>query len=78
MILKIKKGVIFVCEDGIEDTPIGSIFENAPEEAERIIECGSEVLPAVKDFVDRVSNGSLKPKKAYDEFESILKKHELQ
>jgi hypothetical protein len=75
MILKIKKGVIYSCEPGVEDKPIGSIFENATEEEERLIECGSEVIPAVEEFIKNVNSGTFKPRSVVKEFENILQKY---
>lgn len=72
MKLKIRNGVIYSCEEGLEDKPIGSIFPTASEKEERIIECGSEVLPAVVAFIEKVNTGTLKPRAAVKEFESIL------
>lgn len=75
MILKIKKGVIYACEEGLEDRPIGSIFDTANEEDERIIECGSETVKAVEEFVEEVNSGSFKPRQVVRRFEEILQKY---
>lgn len=75
MILKIKRGVIYACEEGLDDKPIGSLFDNATEEEERLIECGSEVIPAVEQFIAKVNSGTLKPRAIVKEFESILNKY---
>lgn len=75
MSLKIKKGVIYACEEGLEDRPIGSLFETASEEDERIIECGSETVKAVEEFVKQVNSGKFKPRAVVKEFEQILERH---
>lgn len=75
MILKIKKGVIYACIEGFEDKPIGSIFDSATEAEERLIECGSEVVPAVEEFIAKVNSGSFKPRAVVKEFEQILQKY---
>lgn len=75
MNLKIKKGVIYACEEGIEDRAIGSIFDSATEDDERIIECGSEAVAAVEQFVQEVNSGSFKPRSAVKEFEKLLEKY---
>lgn len=75
MILKIKKGVIYSCIEGMEDKPIGSIFDTATEDEERLIECGSEVVPVVEEFIAKVNTGQLKPRAAVKEFELILNKY---
>jgi len=75
MTLKIKKGIIYTCEDGLEDNPIGSLFETATEEEEKIIECGSELLPAVQKFIDDVNSGKFKPRSVVKDLEKILEKH---
>lgn len=74
MIIKIKKGIIYSIEEGVE-TPIGSIFDAVPLEQEREIECAAEVLPAVKDFIEQVNTGTFKPRAAVKKFEQILSKH---
>lgn len=75
MNLKIKKGVIYACEEGLEDRAIGAIFDVASDEDERIIECGSEAIKAVEDFVEQVNSGSFKPRQAVKRFEEILMKY---
>lgn len=74
MILKIKNGVIYSCVDGLEN-PIGTVFPNATDEEERLIKCGSEVVPAVKEFIEKVNKGSFKPRAIVKEFEQILNKY---
>jgi len=76
MTLKIKKdGIIYACEEGLEDRAIGALFPNATEEDERIIECGSEALPAIEKFVEEVNSGSFKPRSVVKEFEQLLLRH---
>jgi hypothetical protein len=75
MKLKIRNGVIYACEEGLEDRPIGSIFDSASEEDERIIECGSETVRAVEEFVAEVNSGSFKPRTVVRRFEEILQKY---
>lgn len=77
MILKIKKGIIYLCEEGLEDNPIGSIFDNVTDETEQIIECGAELLPAVQDFVKAVNSGSFKPRTIVKTLEAILDKYDI-
>lgn len=77
MKLKIKNGIIYACEEfeGSSDRAIGSLFPTATEEDERIIECGSETVKAVEEFIEKVNTGSFKPRAVVKEFESILAKH---
>jgi len=75
MVLKIKKGIIYACEEGMEDRAVGSVFDTASDEDEQLIECGSEILPAVKNFITKVNNGEFKPRAAVKEFEQILLKY---
>lgn len=75
MILRIKKGIIYAIEEGQDERPIGSMFENSTELDERTVECGSEIIPVVEDFIDKVNTGSFKPRSAIKEFEQILKKY---
>lgn len=77
MILKIRKGVIYLCREGMEEEAVGSIFDNATDETERLIECGAEVLPAVQNFIQNVNSGSFKPRTAVKTLEAILEKHEI-
>jgi hypothetical protein len=74
MIIKIRKGVIYACDNGYEE-PIGSIFDSASEEHERTLECAAEALPVVRKFIDDVNSGSFKPRAAVKEFEKVLEKY---
>lgn len=65
---KLIKGVI-ENQDGIV---IGTIREDAPQEDIDTILNSGAVLEKVEDFVEGVETGSLKPKKAYNEFKSVL------
>jgi hypothetical protein len=76
MIIKIRKGIIYASEYGIEQA-IGSIFDSASEEHERTIECAVEALPAVQKFIDDVNSGSFKPRAAVREFEKVLEKYAI-
>jgi len=76
MTLKIKKdGIIYACEEGFEDRAIGTLFPNATEEDERIIECGSEAIPIVEEFIEKVNSGKFTPKTVVKEFEQLLLRH---
>lgn len=75
MILRIKKGIIYACEDGLEDRPLGSVFDTATEEDEKLIECGSELLPVVEKFVSDVNSGKFKPRAVVKDLERVLEKH---
>lgn len=76
MTLKIKKdGVIYACEEGVEDRAIGALFPNATEEDERTIECGSEALPVIEQFIEKVNTGKFTPKTVVKEFEQLLLRH---
>jgi hypothetical protein len=77
MILKIKKGVIYACEEGFDDRPIGAIFDDATEDDERLIECGSEIVPIVEEFVEKVNKGTFKPRAVVKELEIILSKYAI-
>lgn len=75
MKLKIKNGVIYSVSEFGEDCAIGTLFPNATEEDERIIECGSEILPEVEEFIEKVNKNEFKPRAAVKAFEQILAKH---
>lgn len=75
MKLKIKQGVIYACAEGFDDRAIGTLFPIATEEDERIIECGSEVLPKVEEFIEKVNTGKFTPKTVVKEFEQLLLRH---
>ena len=77
MILKIEKGVIYAYEEGFEKIAIGSMFDNSMHEHEKLIECGTELIESVKEFVSDVKTGSLKPKTAVNKFELTLEKYGL-
>lgn len=72
MILKIRNGIIYSDEGEIIGTLVG---DNA--EAERVIELGSEAVPAIENFVEMVNSGSFKPRTAVKTFEAILEKHAI-
>ncbi len=73
MKLKIKNNEVRD-ENGI----IVAILTNASnEDVERTIELGSEVIPVVEEFVDGANNNKFKPKKAFDQFERLIEKHEI-
>lgn len=75
MRIKIRQGVIYVCDEGLEDRPIGTIFPNATEQDERIIECGSEAVIAIEEFVKEVNSGTFKPRTVTRRFEQLLERH---
>jgi len=75
MTIKIKKGVIYSCEEGIEDKPIGAIFDTATDLEESTLECAVEALPAVKNFIEEVNSGTFKPRSLVKSLEQILDKH---
>lgn len=75
MKIRIKDGIIYAIQEGVDEKAIGSMFPTSTFQEERIIECGSDVLPVVEDFIKEVNSGTLKPKKATDRFEAILKAH---
>lgn len=76
MLIKIdRKGIIYALEEGQEDRAIGSLFDNAEYPEERVIECGSEILPVVEDFIQEVNSGVFKPRASVKRFEEILKKY---
>lgn len=76
MTIRVKMGVIYVCQDGFEDKAIGSVFDNASFEEIKAIECGSDILPVVQEFISDVNSGSMKPRSAVKEFERILMKYD--
>ena len=75
MTIKVKKGVIYSCEEGLEDKPIGAIFDSATEEEESTMECAFEALPAIKTFIDDVNSGSFKPRSVVKGLEQILDRY---
>ena len=72
MKLIIRNGIIYD-EDGI---PQGSINEDY--NLNRAIEAGSEAVEAIKKFVDQVNHGSFKPRTVVKEFESLLRKYDIE
>ena len=68
MILRIRNGNIVDDQDNI----IAYMAGDFPYQ-ERVIELGSDIIPAVEEFIANVNSGSLKPKKAVKAFEKILK-----
>lgn len=76
MILKIRNGIIYVSEEGI-DRAIGTILDGVEELPEKTIECGSEIIPAVQNFIKEVNSGSFKPRKIVKELEDILHKYAI-
>ena len=73
MKLKVKNGVIYDMED---DTIKGTVSDDSFE-IQRVIECGSEALPAIEEFIRDVNSGSFKPRTAVKKFENLLEKYEL-
>lgn len=73
MKLKVKNGIIYDMED---ETIKGTISDDSFE-VQRVIECGSEALPAIQEFVEEVNSGSFKPRTAVKRFEKLLEKYEL-
>lgn len=71
MKLKVKNGIIYNMED---NTIIGTLSTDS-DEAERVIECGSEVLPIVEKFVEDQNNGTFKPRATMKQFELLLEKY---
>ena len=45
---------------------------------EKTIECGSEAVEAIKDFVGKINSGSFKLRSAVKEFEKLLDKYDIQ
>lgn len=72
MRLKIRNGIIYNLED---DRIMGTISDDSPE-VERIIECGSEAVPAIEEFVENVKRGKFHPKKQVKAFEDLLNKYQ--
>jgi hypothetical protein len=73
MKLKVKNGVIYDMED---ETIKGTVSDDSFE-VQRVIECGSEALPAIEEFVAEVNSGSFKPRTAVKKFEKLLEKYEI-
>lgn len=45
------------------------------EEVERVVEFGSEAVPAVEKFIDEVNSGSFKPRSVVKRFEEIANRY---
>lgn len=73
MKLKVKNGVIYDMED---NTIKGTVSDDSFE-IQRVIECGSEAIPAIEEFVADVNSGIFKPRTAVKKFEQILEKYEI-
>lgn len=71
MRLKIRNGFILNEDDVI----IGTLTDAATYEEERIIEMGSEAIPAIEEFIASVNSGKFKPRTAVREFEKIIEKY---
>lgn len=76
MQIKVKDRIIYAIDEGIEK-PIGTLLESASEFEEKIIECGSEIIPAVENFMAEVNSGKFKPRALVKEFEKILFKYAI-
>lgn len=73
MKLKVKNGVIYDLED---DTIKGTVSDDSFE-IQRVIECGSEALPAIEEFIREVNSGSFKPRMTVRKFEQLLEKYSI-
>lgn len=70
MKLKIRGGIIY--------DEVGRIVGTAPDvspEVERTIECGSEAIAEVENFVAEVNSGKWRPRAAIRKFEQLLEKY---
>ena len=70
MKLKIRNGIIYNADT---DETIGTIGDS--EEAERIIELGSEAVPEIERFIAEVRSGTFKPRMVTRRFEALLEKY---
>lgn len=75
MKIKIKDGFFYRVEEDKDPVIIGVCTDDLTEIDERIIECGTETLPAVEKFIENVNNGNYKPRTAVKELEKILEKY---
>ncbi len=75
MTIKVRKGVIYSVDETGDEKPIGAIFDTATDLEEKTVECAIEALPAVKQFIDDVNTGTLKPRSTVKAFEQILDKY---
>lgn len=76
MKIKIRKNEIWRIEENDEETLIGILTDEANALDEKIIQCGSEAVPAIEKFIQDVNSGSFKPRTAVKEFEQIIYKYE--
>lgn len=77
MRLKIKNNEIWRIDESGEEKLIGILTDDANETDERIIQCGSEAVPAVESFINQVNSGKFKPKTVVKEFERIINKYSI-
>lgn len=73
MKLKVKNGIIYDLDD---DTIKGTVSDDSFE-VDKVIECGSEAIPAIEEFVREVNSGTFKPRLAVKRFEKLLEKYEI-
>lgn len=71
MKLKIRNGMVWNEDDRV----IAVLTEDATEQDERTIELGSEAVPAIEEFIEKVNSGSFKPRTAVKEFENLIEKY---
>ncbi len=75
MKIRIKDGFFYRVEEGADPVIIGVCTDGFSDIDERIIECGTEALPAVEKFIADVNSGSFKPRTAVKELERVLDKY---
>lgn len=72
MKLKVDNGVI----RNEDEVILGTVTDGAPREVQRTIELGSDLIPAVEEFINEVNTGKLRPRSAVKKFELIIGKYE--
>jgi len=72
MKLKIKNGVIYTPEG----RAVGVLSEHADEKITESIEMGTDLIDTVREFIDQVNSGKLRPRSSVKKFENVIQKYE--
>lgn len=75
MTLKVRNGFVYNQDGVVVAIMADSLPDEMAEEAERIIEFGSEAAPALTKFIDQINSGSFKPRMVVRELEKIADKY---
>lgn len=75
MILKIRNGIVYMEDGSIAAVISDTLPDEIAMEVERIIEFGSEAVPAVENFISEVNSGSFKPRAVVKKLEEIANRY---